>query len=94
MSEGLYVLEGTKPSAQIGINLHRDESLLTYMDKAEMQATFAEKGLKNTSFDKIEQGASSFNIPMDKPSSFWEILVVFAIVFALAEMAVIKFMNP
>lgn len=94
MSEGLYVLEGTEPSVQIGINLNRDESLLTYMDKAEMQESFAEKGLKNATFDKIEQGASSFNIPMDKPSSFWEILVVLAIVFALTEMAVIKFMNP
>ena len=94
MSEGIYELKGTEPSVQIGINLNRDESLLTYMEKAEMLNAFAEKGLKNVAFDKIDQGASSFNLPIDKPASFWEIFVILALIFALAEMAVIKFMNP
>jgi hypothetical protein len=94
MSDGIYEVTGTDQSVKIGVNLNRDESLLEYMDKAGIQNAFSKIGLNNIDFDRIDRGASSFNLKVDKPSSFWEIFVILALIFALAEMAVIKFMTP
>lgn len=94
MTEGIYDVQGIEDPVKISINLSRDESLLVYMDETGVKDVLTKGGLKNVQFNKIDRGASSFNIQLDNPASFWEIFIILALVFAIVEMAVIKFMNP
>lgn len=94
LSEGIYTLKGAQESLKIGINSDRTESLLSYMDESSLKNTFASKGIEQVDFKKLDRGASTLDLSLNDSSSYWEIFVILALIFALIEMAIIKFWNP
>ena len=94
MKEGIYTVKGSVELAKIGINLNRKESILTYIPKADILDAFEAKGIKEVSFQTMDQGANALDVEIDKPSSFWEIFVILALLFLLLEMAILKFLLP
>ena len=94
MNEGIYQVTGADLQAKIGINLNRGESNLNYRNQAGIQETFSRKGMDRINYSSLARGASSYSITLDKPNASWEIFVILALIFAMAEMAVIKFINP
>lgn len=94
MKEGIYTVKGNVELAKIGINLNRDESIPTYIPKEDIMDAFEAKGIKEVSFQTMDQGANSLDVEIDKPSSFWEIFVILALLFLLLEMAILKFLLP
>ena len=94
MKEGIYTVKGNVELAKIGINLNRKESILTYIPKADILDAFEAKGIKEVSFQTMDQGANALDVEIDKPSSFWEIFVILALLFLLLEMAILKFLLP
>ncbi|MFM7724248.1 MAG: BatA domain-containing protein [Bacteroidota bacterium] len=94
MEGGIYEIKGTDRIAKLGMNLDRKESMLDYLDEKGIKNMFTSKGLNDVHFSKIDDGASAYQLELDKPSSFWEFFIILALVFALAEMAIIKFILP
>jgi hypothetical protein len=91
---GIYNVVGNTMLAKIAMNLNREESKLSYLDKEEIMARFNTAGLKKVAFQQLDRGVNSFEIELDKPSSFWEIFVILALLFLLLEMAILKFLLP
>lgn len=91
---GIYNVVGNTPLAKIALNLNREESKLSYLDQEQIMEGFRTAGLKKVSFRKLDQGVNSFSIDLEKPSSFWQIFVILALIFLLLEMAILKFLLP
>lgn len=91
LKEGYYTFKSDRPIAKIGVNLNRTESNMAVLSADELISEFNSARIENIQVEEMTHGSSTFQLTMDRPSSFWRIFVVFALSFLLIEMAILKF---
>lgn len=93
LKAGLYAIENEVPIGDLALNYNRAESDVATLSPSDIKDGLAEQGIDNISFSTIDEGQSAARIELEKPREYWRILVVLALLFLLAEMALLKFMK-
>jgi hypothetical protein len=77
----------------VSLNYDRSESEIQFITATEIKDNMLEKGLKNVVFSSLKNGQELARIDISKPIEYWRIFVILALIFALVEMALLKFMK-
>ena len=88
---GLYDIFNEKTLGTIALNYNRQESNIEALKISEIKDLFAEQGILNVKTTTISQGQSLNMTDLDKPVEYWRIFLILAIIFLLAEMAILRF---
>lgn len=91
LQSGLYEIINEKLLGSIALNYNRQESHINAYKISEIKDLFAEKEVLNVKTTSISQGQSLNMTDLDKPVEYWRIFLILAIVFLLAEMAILRF---
>jgi hypothetical protein len=62
-----------------------------YASEKEIVDGLKDKGIKQVSFKKINEGQSLVKIELDKPIEYWRWMLIIALLFLVSEWAVLKF---
>lgn len=90
---GNYDLVDDDKQGTISLNYNRSESSVDYASSSEIEAGMKEAGIANVSSKEITQGQSLAKIDIEKPFEYWRLCVIFALIFLLGEMLVLKFLK-
>lgn len=93
LKSGVYKIQGETELGNIALNYNRVESDITLLTEQEINTGFSEQGIENMRFSSIDEGQSLTRIDLEKPTEYWRIFVVLALLFLLTEMALLKFMK-
>ncbi len=93
LKSGLYEIFKGKTLGFMALNYNRAESDAKILDGEAIQAAFSEKGIANVSFASLKDASEAALIKIEKPKEYWRIFLVLALVFLLAEMALLKWMK-
>lgn len=93
LKSGLYQIVNETELGNLALNYDRKESNITALTSSEVKDGLTAQGIENISFSTIDQGQSATRIELEKPKEYWRILVLFALLFLLAEMALLKFLK-
>jgi hypothetical protein len=91
ISEGFYAIKSSQVLGKIAFNLNRSESQTALRSADDIENEFNNAGFTNVKAQSMSTGNSTFELDMEKPSSFWRTFVLLAILFLLIEMALLKF---
>jgi len=91
LDAGTYDLIDEKKEATLSLNYDRTESDMSSLEKNEIVSRLENEGLKNVSFSAITDGQSLTRIDIQKPFEYWKLFVLFALLFFLSELLVLKF---
>ena len=91
LQSGLYELMSEKSLGSIALNYNRQESDIRSYKINEVKDLFTEREIQNVKTTSISQGQSLNRIDLDKPVEYWRIFLILAIVFLIAEMAILRF---
>jgi hypothetical protein len=75
----------------VSLNYSREESEVLYATEREIVDGLKDKGIKQVSFKKINEGQSLAKIELDKPVEYWRWMLIIALLFLMTEWAVLKF---
>jgi hypothetical protein len=75
----------------VSLNYSREESEVLYATETEIVDGIKDKGIKQVSFKKINEGQSLAKIELDKPVEYWRWMLIIALLFLVTEWAVLKF---
>jgi hypothetical protein len=75
----------------VSLNYSREESEVLYATEREIVDGLKDKGIKQVSFKKINEGQSLAKIELDKPVEYWRWMLIIALLFLVTEWAVLKF---
>lgn len=93
LKAGNYTLLTDEEIGSLALNYGREESPVSYKKGNEILEAFKSKGILNCQYNSIENGQSITNIEVDKPFEYWKLFLVLALLFILAEIALIKFLK-
>ncbi len=93
LKSGFFEIFKGKLLAYIALNYNREESKIESFSSAEIKDLFSQKGLSNVQFSSLSNEQEGALIKLEKPKEYWRILIVFALLFLLAEMAILKWMK-
>lgn len=93
LKAGLYTITGEQPLGTIALNYDRTESDIRTLTPDEIKNGLAEKGIQHVTFSSIKEGQSLSNIQLNRPTEYWRIFLVLALVFLLTEMLVIRILK-
>jgi hypothetical protein len=93
ISAGNYDILEEQKIGVISLNYDRKESEIAFITEGEIKDKMLEKGLKNVVFSSLKNGQELTRIDISKPVEYWRIFVILALIFALVEMALLKFMK-
>jgi len=85
-----YDLRGDALLAKLALNYNRTESDLSAISPSNLLERFENNGIKNCTFNQVNEGQSLQNIELTPRSTYWRILLIFALLFLLAELALLK----
>ena len=88
---GSYKLIDDEEIGSLAINYNRNESSVQVMNEKEIVTAFKNAGIKNCTFKAVDNGQSTTQLKLDKPSEYWRYFIVLAIIFVLIEMILIKY---
>jgi hypothetical protein len=91
ITEGFYTVKSSQVLGKLAFNLNRSESNTALQSQDALKFQFEQAGFSNVSIQRMQDGNSSFEFSMEKPSSFWRTFVLLAFLFLLVEMAILKF---
>jgi len=91
ITEGFYTVKSSQVLGKLAFNLNRSESNTALQSQDALKFQFEQAGFSNVSIQRMQDGNSSFEFSMEKPSSFWRTFVLLALLFLLVEMAILKF---
>ena len=91
ITEGIYTVNSSQVLGKVAFNLNRSESNTVLNSRDAIKVQFEQAGFLNVTIQRMQEGNSSFNFSMEKPSSFWRIFVLLTFLFLLVEMAILKF---
>ncbi len=91
LKAGNYAIWDEKKEGELSLNYDRTESSIACFNESEIVSLLEEKGLKNVSFSEINEGQSLTKIDIEKPFEYWKTAILFALIFLICEMLVIKF---
>jgi hypothetical protein len=93
LQAGLYEIFNTKNLGYLALNYDRQESAVKALSASQLKDGLSEQGLENVFLSQIDEGQSAAGVELEKPREYWRILVVMALLFLLAEMALLKFLK-
>lgn len=93
LKAGLYAIENEDQLGDLALNYNRSESDVATWNASEIKDAMSAQGIENISFSTIDEGQSAARIELEKPKEYWRLLVVLAMLFLLAEMALLKLMK-
>lgn len=93
LKAGLYTIQGETKLGNLALNYNRGESDITLLNEEEINTSFTDQGIENMRFSSIDEGQSLTRIDLEKPKEYWRIFVVFALIFLLTEMTLLKFLK-
>lgn len=91
LKSGTFDIVDEDKIGTVSLNYSRDESEVLYASEKEIVDGLKDKGIKQVSFKKINEGQSLAKIELDKPVEFWRLMLIIALLFLFSEWAVLKF---
>ena len=90
LKAGNYFIEkDNERIAGIALNYNRNESTTATLDNETIRSQLKEN-CSNVVFNEIESTISEAKLKLERPFEYWKMMVVFALLFVLAEMALLK----
>ncbi|MEN9699511.1 MAG: hypothetical protein RLZZ301_709 [Bacteroidota bacterium] len=90
LKAGTYVLENEDSLGLLAVNYTRQESDLQALTSQELEAAFAAQGLKNCTFNSVKEGQSLTHVQIDKPTEYWRLFLVLALLMIGFELALLN----
>ncbi len=93
LESGFFEIIKGKTLGFIALNYDRNESDVKALTQEEIETNFASKGIENVSFSTISNETEASLIKIEKPKEYWRIFLIFALVFLLVEMSLLKWLK-
>jgi hypothetical protein len=90
---GLFDVVKENKIGNIALNYDRIESNIKTISENELTEKFNQIGLKNVFFSKFSTNSDASFVKIEKPKEFWRIFLIFAILFLIIEMALLKWLK-
>jgi hypothetical protein len=91
LKSGTYEIIDDQVEGLISLNYNRKESEISSYTLSEISTLFENQGIKHITLSEISEGQSLTKIDLEKPHEYWKLFLIFALLFLLAEMALLKF---
>ena len=91
MNPGIYQVKSPSDSTNLALNVDRSESQVETVEIESFAESLEEKGVSFVEIKKISDGQSSTSLQLADSREFWKHLLLLALIFLLAEMAIIRF---
>jgi len=91
LKSGTFDIVDEDKIGTVSLNYSREESEVLYANEKEIVDGLKDKGIKQVSFKKINEGQSLAKIELDKPVEYWRWMLIIALLFLISEWAVLKF---
>lgn len=93
LKQGIYSISKEKELAKIALNYNRKESDVSTFKVAKIEQDLKQAGAKNVTSSSISNLSEIATLDIEKPTEYWRILLIFALVFFLIEMLLLKFLK-
>ena len=90
LKAGTYDILSDKKESVVSLNYDRSESSTACIDKQQIVDSLEAKGIANVSMKEITNGQSLTKIELEKPFEYWRLFLIFALLFLVGEILVIK----
>lgn len=90
LKAGHYDLRSTEVLAKLALNYNRSESELSCFNGSQLLDHFENNGIKNCTFNEVNNGQSLQTVQLDSNTAYWRWLLIFGLLFLLAELALLK----
>ncbi|MEZ4937928.1 MAG: BatA domain-containing protein [Crocinitomicaceae bacterium] len=87
------VIKADEMLGKIALNFNRDESILEFYSKDEIEKALKEKGIGIKDFIDVKESSDNFKIELNKSKEYWRILLILGLIFILIEILLIKFLK-
>ncbi|MGB0934249.1 MAG: BatA domain-containing protein [Lishizhenia sp.] len=94
LKSGIFSVKTDKLLSKIGLNYTRKESDISVYDVEKIASKLRQLGAKNVTSSTISNLSEIATLDIEKPTEYWRILLIFALVFFTVEMLLLKFLNP
>ena len=91
LEAGQYDLLNGKKSETVSLNYNRQESDIKTINSEDLADLMKDKGYENVNVLELKEGQSKVKIDLNQPVTLWKWFLLFAILFYLVEIALIKF---
>lgn len=93
LSSGIYSIEADQQLGQVALNYNRKESNIQQLTQEEITQKLTEQGISRLNVLEVNDGASVTNLSLDKPYPYWKLFLIAALIFLIAEIGIIKFVQ-
>lgn len=94
LEQGFYnVIKGTEKLGVVALNFDRNESVLDFYSKDEIESELNAVGIGITDFIDVTESSENFKIDLNKSKEYWRILLILGLIFILIEILLIKFLK-
>jgi hypothetical protein len=91
LKSGSYDIIDEEKIGTVSLNYSREESEANYSSEKEIVDGLRDKGIKQVSYKKINEGQSLTKIELDKPVEYWRWMLIISLFFLLTEWTLLKF---
>jgi len=91
LKAGIFEIIDENRIGFISVNNDRRESKVELFNQNEVGEAFENADIPNVSVKLVAEGQSSVDIDLEKPFEYWRLFVIFALIFLLTEIALLKF---
>lgn len=91
LKSGTYDILDDSKKGIVSLNYNRQESTIETYNNSEITALFEAQGIKHITLSEISEGQSLTKIDLEKPYEYWRVFLLFALLFVLVEMVLLKF---
>jgi hypothetical protein len=91
LKSGSYDIIDEEKIGTVSLNYSREESEANYSGEKEIVDGLRDKGIKQVSYKKINEGQSLTKIELDKPVEYWRWMLIISLFFLLTEWTLLKF---
>ncbi len=92
LKSGIFdIISQGKSIGKIAVNYNRSESKIETLSEVEIENALKNAGIIDSKIVNVDKGISSVNLNIEKPYPYWKFFVVFALLFVLAELFILKF---
>jgi hypothetical protein len=88
---GTYDLIDDQKIGVISLNYNRKESDVNAYTPSEISTLLENQGIEHIKLSEVNEGQSLTHIDIEKPYEYWRVFLIFALLFILTEMALLKF---
>jgi hypothetical protein len=91
LKSGTYQIIDELPKGFISLNYNRTESDISCFTPTEVNTILENQGIKHILFSEIYEGQTLTKVDLKKPYEYWKLFLMFALLFLIIEMALLKF---